>query len=202
MLLIKMLKILNNKVLLFLALLLFMSSCEESYIPKPRGYYRLALPKKEYKEVQAPQFSLEILKSCNFKIKESDSTWTTIDYPPLNASLYLTFFHNNDIAKLTEDARKSAYKHAIKADEIINMPFAIPEKHLYGMIYSIEGNAASPVIFQFTDSLSQFLHGAVYFNSEPNADSLKPVVAFVRQDIEHIIETFKWNATTEKQEKP
>ena len=72
------------------------------------------------------------------------------------------------------------------------MPFAIPQKNLYGVVYSIEGNAASPVIFQFTDSISQFVHGALYFNSEPNADSLKPVVSYVRQDIEHIIETFEW----------
>ncbi len=181
-----------SRFLIIIILVSIMSSCEESYIPKPRGYYRIALPKKEYKKAIAPQYIFDILKSSNFTIKASDSAWTTVNYPLLNASLYLTYFHDKNIEKLTEDARKSAYKHAIKADDIINMPFAIPEKHLYGVVYSIEGNAASPVIFQFTDSVSQFLHAALYFNCEPNADSLKPAIDFVRQDIEHIIDTFEW----------
>lgn len=168
------------------------SSCEESYIPKPRAYYRIALPQKEYKIADAPQYSFEILKSSDFTIKPTDSSWATVEYLSIKASLYLSYFHDNNIDKLSEDARKSAYKHAIKADDIINMPFAIPQKNLYGIIYSIEGNAASPVIFQFTDSISQFVHGALYFNCEPNTDSLKPVIEFVRQDIEHIIETFEW----------
>lgn len=169
-----------------------LSSCEESYIPKPRAYYRIALPKKEYKIAETTQYSFDILKSSDFKIKPTDSSWATVEYLPIKASLYLSYFHDTNIEKLSEDARKSAYKHTIRADDIITMPFAIPQKNLFGVIYSIEGNAASPVIFQFTDSISQFIHGALYFNCAPNADSLKPVIEFVRQDIEHIIETFEW----------
>jgi len=186
-----------SKILSLLILVIFMASCEESYIPKPRAYYRIALPEKEYQTLSTPQFSFEILKSSNFKIKQTDSSWTTVNYPPLNASLYLTFFKNTNIGKLSEDARKSAFKHAIKADDIITMPFAIPENRVFGVIYSIEGNAASPAVFQFTDSIDQFVHGVLYFNCEPNADSLQPSVNFVRQDIEHIIETFKWNSNNQ-----
>lgn len=181
-----------NRLLILVILIAFMSSCEENYIPKPRGYYRIALPQKEYKRVDGPYYSLEILQSSNYEIKQSDSTWLTIHYPSLKADLFLTYFNDTNIEKLTEDARKSAYKHTIKADDIINMAFAIPEKKVFGVVYSIEGNAATPVIFQFTDSIEHFVHGALYFNCHPNADSLKPVTNFVRQDIEHIIETFEW----------
>jgi len=181
-----------TKLFALLSLIIFMGSCEENYIPKPRGYYRIALPKKEYKTIGNPYFSFDILKSSKYNIKPTDSTWSTIDYPQLKADLYLTYFNDTNIDKLSEDARKSAYKHTIRADDIINLYFELPEKDLYGVVYSIEGNAASPVIFFFTDSVEQFLHGAVYFNCEPNTDSLKPAVHFVRQDIEHIIETFEW----------
>ncbi len=183
-----------NKIIAFLILVVFMSSCDESYIPKPRGYYRIAFPKKEYKMLRTPQFTFDILKSSYYEIKQTDSSWTTINYPLLNASLYLTFFNDTNIGKLSEDARKSAFKHAIKADDIISMPFAIANSRVFGVIYSIEGNAASPAVFQFTDSVDQFVHGALYFNCEPNTDSLQPCINFVRQDIEHIIETFHWTS--------
>jgi gliding motility-associated lipoprotein GldD len=172
--------------------LLLLSACEETYIPKPRGYYRIALPKKEYKNVDAANFKFDILKSSSISANKKDSSWITIDYKPLNASIYLSFFNDTNIDQLSEDARNSAYKHAIKADDIVNLPFAIPEKNIYGYIYSIEGNAASPVIFQINDNERRFVHGSLYFNCEPNADSLKPAVHFVRQDIQHIIETFEW----------
>lgn len=181
-----------NKILTILILLFLITACEESYIPKPRGYYRIALPQKSYTQAEAPNYKFEILESSNISIKKGNNSWVTVNYPQLKAALYLTYYHDTNIEKLTEDARKSAYKHAIRADDIVNMPFAIPDKNLYGVVYSIEGNAATPVIFQFTDSISQFVHGAMYFNAESNADSLKPVTAFIRRDIEHIIETFEW----------
>jgi gliding motility-associated lipoprotein GldD len=140
----------------------------------------------------SPKFDFEILKSAHISSDKKDSSWITIHYPNLHASLYLSYFNDTNIETLSEDARRSAYKHAIKADDIINMPFALPEKRIYGTIYSIEGNAASPVIIQINDSIDQFIHGSVYFDCEPNADSLKPVVYFVRQDIQHIIETLEW----------
>lgn len=182
----------KTTIFLFLTLSLFLWGCEEHYIPKPRGYYRIELPKLEYKKVETPQFTFEILESSSISITQEDSSWTTINYPKIKASLYLTYFKNSDIETLSEDARKSAYKHSIKADDIILMPFHIPQNNLFGTVYSIEGNAASPVIFQFNDSIHQFVHGALYFNCEPNADSLKPVINFVKQDIEHIMETFRW----------
>jgi len=186
------------KIVLLFLISLNLFSCEESHIPKKRAYYRLETPTLEYKNIEAPQFYLDILKSSQFGMRKDNVDWSTIEYPTLNAALYLSYFKDTNIEKLTEDARKSAYKHTIKADDIINMQFALPEKNLYGTVYSIEGNAATPAIFFFTDSVQQFLHGTVYFNCSPNADSLKPVIQFIRQDIEHIIETFEWKDSEQK----
>jgi gliding motility-associated lipoprotein GldD len=67
-----------------------------------------------------------------------------------------------------------------------------PEQHVYGMVYEIGGNAASSIQFHVTDSSQNFLRGALYFYAMPNADSLAPVISFVRSDIDHLLKTFKW----------
>jgi len=182
---------------LIVLILFFLVSCEDQRIPKPRGYARIELPETNYKTVESDQFSLQILEDADFIIKTDKPNWSSIHYNSLDADLFFTYFKNPDIQTVAEDARKTAFKHAIKADDIINMPFSIPEKQVYGVVYSIEGNAATPVIMLFTDSIDQFVHSALYFNCKPNADSLKPVIHFVRQDIQHIIETLEWKSLNE-----
>ena len=180
------------KIIFLVIITIGLFSCKENYIPKKRAFFRLETPKKEYRTISNQEYKFDILKSSRFIIKKDNKTWTSVLYPSLKASLYLTYFSNPDIEKLSEDARKSAYKHTIRADDIVNLQFAFPDKKLYGTIYSIEGNAATPVVFYFTDSISQFLHGTVYFNCAPNSDSLKPITHFIREDIQHIIESFEW----------
>ncbi len=60
-------------------------------------------------------------------------------------------------------------------------------------LYDLKGNTASAVEFYATDSLRHYLRGSLYFDAEPNADSLAPVIDFFREDIMHLIETLKWN---------
>ncbi|MCR5455573.1 MAG: hypothetical protein K6F33_11355, partial [Bacteroidales bacterium] len=64
--------------------------------------------------------------------------------------------------------------------------------HVYGLLYGIKGNVASPLQFYITDSTRHFLRGSLYFNCSPNKDSLAPSVEFVRQDIERLFETLIW----------
>jgi gliding motility-associated lipoprotein GldD len=96
------------------------------------------------------------------------------------------------LASYSEDIRTIAYKHIVKADDIIETPVMIPEKKVYGMIYEIKGNTASSLNFYLTDSVDNFLSGALYFNTIPNKDSLAPVISFFKNDIEHLIETVEW----------
>ncbi len=168
------------------------AACEETRIPKPRGYYRIALPELNYKKAENQQYSFDILENSKLVVNPKNQDWYNLEYPYLKGSLLLTYFKNTDIEGLSEDGRKSAFNHSIRADDIIPMPFAIPEHHIYGLVYSIEGDAATPMILMLTDSIDQFLHGTFYFNCPPNSDSLKPMIHFIRQDAQHIIETFRW----------
>ena len=91
-----------------------------------------------------------------------------------------------------EDSRKLAYKHSIKADAIGERFFQNDEHHVYGILYEIKGNAASPLQFAITDSTRHFLRGALYFNSIPNKDSLAPVIDFIKEDMMQLMETVSW----------
>jgi gliding motility-associated lipoprotein GldD len=67
-----------------------------------------------------------------------------------------------------------------------------PQRGIYGILYELKGNVASPMQFFVTDSTHHFLRGSLYFRTEPNKDSLAPVINFAQKDIRHIIETLNW----------
>ncbi|MDO9612920.1 MAG: gliding motility lipoprotein GldD, partial [Bacteroidota bacterium] len=98
----------------------------------------------------------------------------------------------NNLWKLTEESRELAYKHSFKADAIDERIFVNPEKKVYGTIYLIDGNTASPLQFYLTDSTKHFLRGALYIREIPNIDSLRPVIDFLTPDVIHLIETTEW----------
>ncbi|MCK5169644.1 MAG: gliding motility lipoprotein GldD, partial [Bacteroidales bacterium] len=113
--------------------------------------------------------------------------------PDLNGKIHISYKTiDNNLNQILEDTRKLVYKHTIKADAINEKMFIKPEKKVYGILYEIEGNAASPMQFFLTDSINHYLRGALYFNVEPNKDSLAPVLDFVREDIIVLIESFEW----------
>ena len=93
---------------------------------------------------------------------------------------------------LLEDGRELVYKHTVKADAITEQFYSNPERRVYGMLYQIKGDAASPMQFFVTDSTHHFLRGALYFNVEPNKDSLDPAIRFFSQDVVRFIETLSW----------
>jgi gliding motility-associated lipoprotein GldD len=59
-------------------------------------------------------------------------------------------------------------------------------------MFKVGGNAATATQFYLTDSVRHFLRGALYFDATPNEDSLKPVNAFLLEDLQHMVNTFKW----------
>jgi len=177
---------------------IILSGCKRKYTPKPRGYFRIDLPEKEYKQLDTvfpykfkyPRYA----KIVNASSVDSEKYWINIEYPDLNGKIHISYKEvNNNINKIIEDSRKLAYKHSIKANAISETMYANPQKKVYGILYEIEGNAASSVQFFLTDSVEHYLRGALYFNAEPEKDSLAPVINYVKEDINVLIESFEWN---------
>ena len=93
---------------------------------------------------------------------------------------------------LINDAHTFVGKHVVKADAITQTRYEDSSSSVYGILFDIKGNTASSVQFFVTDSILHFLRGALYFNTEPNKDSLAPVIDFIREDIVHLIESMHW----------
>ena len=182
---------------LFISLTLGLSGCKPKFSPKPRGYFRIDFPEKKYMEYTSKcnyRFEYPVYgKIENFKGSTDEPCWLNIEFPAFKGMIYLTYKKiDNNLMTLTEDIRTLAYKHIIKADDIIEQPISYPERKVYGIVYNIKGNTASSLNFYITDITANFLSGALYFNVIPNKDSLAPVINFFKIDIEHLIETFEW----------
>jgi gliding motility-associated lipoprotein GldD len=78
------------------------------------------------------------------------------------------------------------------ADAITEQPYFNPDKRAYGMLYQVEGNAASNVQFYVTDSTRNFLTASIYFNREPYYDSILPAVEYIKQDMIKMMESLQW----------
>jgi len=177
--------------------LIILGGCKRKYTPKPRGYFRIDFPEKKYQKLDSfypykfeyPKYVIITQDSSSV----SEKYWINIEYPDLNGKIHISYKAiDNNLNQILEDTRKLVYKHTIKADAINEKMFIKPEKKVYGILYEIEGNAASSMQFFLTDSINHYLRGALYFNTEPNKDSLSPVLDFVREDIIVLIESFEW----------
>lgn len=173
-------------------------SCQREYIPKPRGYFRISFQEKAYIKsdpVALPyQFEIPVYgKIVPDNERLAELYWVNLEIPQHKAEVHLSYKKvENNLRKLTEDSRELAYKHSIKADAIDERIFVNPEKKVYGTIYLIDGNTASPLQFYLTDSTTHFLRGALYIREVPNIDSIRPVIDFLTPDVIHLIETTEW----------
>jgi len=181
-----------------LLLFILLAACQETYTPKPRGYFRIDLPEKEYVPFDTTYpYSFEYPSYAIIVPDQdpgSEPYWMNIRFPGFNGTLHISYKTiNGNLAEYLDDSRTFVLKHIPKADAISDSLVLRPEAMVYGLIYDIEGNAAaSPCQFYVTDSTMHFLRGALYFDFQPNNDSLAPVIEFVRKDIEHLISTLSW----------
>lgn len=181
------------------ALFLFMvSSCTEDYTPKPHGYFRISFQEKSYHKLDSAalpyRFDIPIYsKAVPDNERIAEPYWINLEIPRHKAEVFISYKKiNNNLDTLIQDSHELAYKHSQKADAINERIFVNPEKKVYGTIYMIDGNAASPLQFYLTDSTKHFLRGALYIREVPNIDSLRPVIDFLTPDVIRLIETTEW----------
>jgi gliding motility-associated lipoprotein GldD len=176
----------------------YLYSCQSPYTPKPRGFFRIDLPEKNY--ISFDTFYPYAFEYPNYaSIAESrhaheEKYWIDINFDAFNATLHLSYKEVNDnLYTYLEDAYALATKHIPKADAIYDSTILHRESQIFGLLYQIEGSdVASPYQFLLTDSTKHFVRAALYFNTVPNNDSLQPVIEFLKKDIDHLINTFNW----------
>lgn len=184
----------NYIIVIILASIIVYGCNEQSYTPKPRGYYRITFPKKDYQTQSVKgEYKLTYPTYAKLVKPKKDNDWVNVDFQRLNAQINITYKDfKGDFNRLSEESRKWVYNHTSKADAISEKPFVNRPKKVYGMLYKIEGNTASSMQFYMTDSIGKFIRGALYLKITPNKDSLAPVLKFLEHDVIHMMETFEW----------
>jgi gliding motility-associated lipoprotein GldD len=182
----------------------FISSCNSEYAPpRPRGYFKIDFPEKQYRNFDQPGYPYTfeypvygnvIKDSLFFDQHPENPYWINIDFPRFNGRIHLSYkeIGRNNFDSLVNDAFTMSYKqHTNVASAIQRQPFTTPNG-LGGVYFTLRGNAATANQFFVTDSTKHFLRGALYFAATPNADSLQPVNDFLKKDLWRLINTLRW----------
>ena len=190
--------------------------CGDVYQPKPKGYFRIEFPKKAYHKLNdAYPYSFEYpvySKVVADPEKNAEPYWINLNFTKFKGTLHISYKEigksqkskiksqkekpsQNSLNEYIEDSRMFAMKHMTKANGIDERIINNKNEKVYGLVYNITGTgAASTYQFYLTDSTKHFLRGALYFYFKPNNDSIAPVIDFIKQDIDHMIKTFKWKS--------
>lgn len=197
-------------------------SCNSAYTSKKRGYYKLELPAKhQYQKFdkegfpysfEYPVYGAIIQDSTYFDSTPENPYWINVDFPQYGGRIFLSYKQIggrttmkvkgadgkykdstavNEFDRMVADAFKLTNKNDVVSTSIKEIPVNTPN-NISGMFFKVGGNAATAMQFFLTDTAKNFIRGALYFNTTPNSDSIKPVQDFLQVDIEHLINTFKW----------
>jgi len=216
--------------LLTMVLCLWLFSCNSTYTSKKKGYFKVDFPERKYVNFKQegfpytfeyPAYATVIKDSTYFDSNPENPYWINIDFPQFGGRIFLSYkiIGGKAIYKLKQ--QNGTYKDSAginKFDNMVNDAFNLTNKNqaittaikdslmhtpngLTGVFFKVGGNAATARQFFLSDTIKNYIRGALYFDVTPNADSLRPVQDFLQVDIEHMINTFRWtnkNAAVEK----
>ncbi len=191
---------LTENMVLGLIFALFLASCKQDYLPKPKGYNRINLPETSYQPLpdSFPYFfeyskAAKLLKDTSWI---SERYWINLFYPQLDATIQITYKPVTDsiIREYLSDSYKLTSQHNIKAYAIEEKIIELPNG-LFASFTELEGQVPTQAQFHITDfdSTLHFLRGALYFKTATKNDSLAPVIDYVKRDILHMITTMEWD---------
>jgi len=174
--------------------------CENYFLPKQSAYLRLDYPKPEYKLIDDKDFPFFFEANTRLsEISDIDINLRSIDfiinYNQLNAQINFQYKNVNSSEKLKAyilDLKSTIETHSMMANSVKIKDYSLKEKNIFGRIFDLSGDVASPYQFYLTDSTNNIISGLVYFNIKPNYDSILPAINYIENDIIHLIESFDW----------
>lgn len=190
----------RSKVYMVFISAFFWTACSSDFMPKPKGYNRIILPQNEYQSL-ADSFPYRFDYSKEAIILAdtswiSEPYWIDVYYPKFKASIQVSYKpvkHNEQLLReYLATSYKLTSKHQVKAYAIDEGIFKTRNGKT-AVVATLSGEVPSQYQFFCTDSTNHFLRGALYFNTATQNDSLAPVIAFVKADIEQMLNTLEWN---------
>lgn len=184
-------------------LVLLCLACESNWLPKPPGYNRIELPRHEYQRLeQGYPYQLDFsthsrVEADSFNLGEKE--WINLNYKEFGAKVHLTYKkidQSTDFKTLSNDAFNLTAKHQIKAYGIEEAILLTPNGYK-AVVAELSGEVPTQFQFFVTDSTSNFLRGAVYFNSALKNDSLAPIIEYIKLDMAHLINSVNFGKKAE-----
>jgi len=184
-------------------LVLLCLACESNWLPKPPGYNRIELPRHEYQRLeQGYPYQLDFsthskVEADSFNLGEKE--WINLNYKEFGAKVHLTYKkidQSTDFKTLSNDAFNLTAKHQIKAYGIEEAILLTPNGYV-AVVAELSGEVPTQFQFFVTDSTSNFLRGAVYFNSALKNDSLAPIIEYIKLDMAHLINSVNFGKRAE-----
>ena len=200
---------------------LLASSCNSTYTSKKTGYFKIDFPERKYvafnKEgfpysFEYPAYAKVIQDSTFFDSNPENPYWINIDFPQFSGRIFLSYKIIGGMAMYKIKQQNGTYRDSIGInvfDKMVNDAFNLTNKNeavassitdqpihttngISGIFFKVGGNAATAKQFFLSDTVKNFIRGALYFDVTPNVDSLRPVQEFLQADIDHLINTFRW----------
>lgn len=183
----------------YLLPLAFLLSCGEAYLPKPNGYNRIDIPEHSYQLLkQDLPYQFEYSRHSRvepdtFNLQEK--YWINLNYKDLGARVHFTYKpvmgQEERLRDYLNDALSLTSKHQIKAYGIEENVLKTPHGYT-GLVAELSGEVPTQFQFFVTDSTSNFLRGALYFETAVKNDSLAPIIEYIKVDMMHLINTLEF----------
>ena len=183
--------------LLFFSLIL-LSCGEEQFTPKPPTYLRLELPEAVYEDY-SDDCGYTFRINENYTVEkaplqnETSNCHRRIQLGKLNGTIYLRYIDMTEpVAYYINNSIDEVEVHQVKATNIQDKQIIRQEDRVFGTVFELQGDVATPFQFYLTDSTDRFIYAEILFNSRPNYDSLKPSLDYLKKDLDTLLQTFKW----------
>jgi len=175
-----------------LFLLLFLVSCQ-SPMPKPKGMLALTYPEPSYTSWSS-SCPFEFPHNVQARINSQENCFFNIDYPQMRARIYMSYFdlEQHNFSDLWTDVQTRLLEHSKRDVRINESSYQNIGAKVYGRFFELQGDAPSNLHFVASDRDKHFMTGVLFFETEPNYDSLYPAIQYVKKDLKKLTEGLRW----------
>jgi len=187
----------NKFFLLFIIAYSIFFSCENSLLPKQSGFLKMDFKDPKYKIFEDENSLIDFYYNSSFvDIEIKNPQIISLQYPEFNLSMDL--FSDNmrerkDLDNNLTDFSLILDTHSIRSNGIIMREYENIDKKVYGKLFEITGDVASPIKFYLTDSVSNFISGSINLKFKSKYDSIYPLIQYVKNDILVLFQSINWN---------
>lgn len=186
-----------NKYFLFITISCLFFSCDNSSLPKQSGFLKMDFEDPKYKIFQDKNVLIDFYYNSNFvDLEIKNPQIISLQYPNFNLSVDLFSDNINerkDLENNLSDFSLILETHSIRSNGIILREYKNIDKKVYGKLFEITGDVASPIKFYLTDSVTNFISGSLNLKFKPKYDSIYPSIQYVKNDILVLFQSVNWN---------